>query len=369
MDGKGQPNAAFWRGRSVFLTGHTGFVGGWLALWLSRMGARVTGYSLAPPTKPSFFESIGEGSLVSSTIADIRDADRLGRAIAEARPDIIFHLAAQPLVGAAFFEPRETWSTNVMGTANVLEGARALDSLQGLIVFTTDKVYADSGKVQRFREDDPLGGSEAYALSKAAAEFIVSAYRHSQFMRDRGPLGLVTVRAGNIVGGGDWGADRLVPDAIRAFEAGIPLMLRKPDAIRPWQFVLDAACGLLLVAEAACRDPQGAAGGWNLGPAETAVWTVAQMADLLVNHWGKGASWQPAPDHGTPETLRLEIDSHKAAKQLGWRTVWPMDATISETIAWYRAFFEGEDMVSISTQQIERHFDRVGGRTSQGARR
>jgi CDP-glucose 4,6-dehydratase len=349
----GQPNPDFWRGRSVFLTGHTGFVGGWLAFWLSRMGAHTVGYSLPPPTEPSFFDSAGVNDLVRWTQADIRDREQVERAIALARPQILLHLAAQPLVGVAFHDAYATFTTNVLGTLNVLEAARTVDSLKAIVVFTTDKVYADSGHRRRFQEADALGGREPYALSKASAEFAVDAYRHSQFMRERPDLALMTVRAGNIIGGGDWAPDRLVPDAIRAFRAERPLLLRMPRAVRPWQFVLDAVGGLLLLAEAGCREPRKFAGAWNFGPTERATATAADVADALVRHWGRGARWQSAGEPGIPETALLEIDSAKAVAELGWRPRCSIETAIAAAVEWYRAFHEKRDMREATARQIE----------------
>ena len=353
MAGERQPDPDFWRGRSVFLTGHTGFVGGWLAFWLARMGAQIVGYSLPPPTEPNFYDSVGIKDLVSSTQADIRDRARLEHAIASARPEILLHLAAQPLVGVAFHETFSTFMTNVVGTLNVLEAARAVDSIKAIVVFTTDKVYAETNRPRRSQEDDPLGGQEPYALSKASAEFAVHAYRHSQFMRERSDLALMTIRAGNIIGGGDWALDRLVPDAIRAFRTHQSLLLRMPQAIRPWQFVLDAVSGLLLLAEAAYGEPRRFSGAWNFGPVERATTPVAEVADALVRHWGGGASWRTAGEPGIPETEKLEIDSGKAVAQLGWRPKWPLATTIDQTIAWYRNFYDGNDMRKVTAKQID----------------
>jgi CDP-glucose 4,6-dehydratase len=355
MAGDGRPDATFWRGRSVFLTGHTGFVGGWLALWLAQMGARVVGYSLDPPTDPSFFAAARIGTSVDWVRADIRDADRIRQAMAAAKPEIAFHLAAQPLVRAAFVDPHETWTVNVAGTVNGLEAARATPTLRALVVVTSDKVYAAPGRATPFCEDDPLGGQEPYALSKAGAELAVAAYGASAIMRERIGLGLATARAGNIIGGGDWGKDRLVPDAMRAFSNATALVLRKPDAVRPWQFVLDAVSGLLMLGEALYRDPAACTGAWNLGPADTASVRVAELASRLVRAWGEGASWRAGDAPAIPETDRLEIDSRKAAERLGWRTRWPIEAAIPETVAWYRAFLDRQDMLALSLQQIGGH--------------
>ncbi len=352
MAGERQPDPDFWRGRSVFLTGHTGFVGGWLAFWLARMGAQTVGYSLRPPTEPNFFDAVGIKGLVPSIQADIRDREQLVHAVASARPQILLHLAAQPLVGVAFHEAYSTFTTNAVGTLNVLEAART-DSVKALIVFTTDKVYDETGGRRRFHEDDPLGGKEPYALSKASAEFAVHAYRHSQFMRERPDLSLMTVRAGNIIGGGDWALDRLVPDAIRAFQTRQPLLLRMPQAIRPWQFVLDAVSGLLLLAEAACGEPRKFSGAWNFGPAEQATATVADVADALTWHWGCGASWRAAEGADFPEAIDLEIDNSKAVKHLGWRPKWHLATATAQTVAWYRSFYAGNDMQNVTAKQLD----------------
>jgi CDP-glucose 4,6-dehydratase len=358
MVGERLPAPEFWRERSVFVTGHTGFVGGWLAFWLARMGARVAGYALSPPTQPCFFDCLRLDRLVPGTSGDVRDKAQLARAVVAARPQILLHLAAQPLVGLAFNEPYGTFTANVLGTVNVLEAAYAAESLEAIVVFTTDKVYAEAAIPHRFREVDQLGGSEPYALSKASAELAVQAYRHSHWTRERPDLALATVRAGNIIGGGDWAADRLVPDAVRAFRAGQPLVLRKPDAVRPWQFVLDAVSGLLLLAEAACREPRNYSEAWNFGPAERATVTVGAVAAMLARQWGPAASWQAAATPGIAETAHLEIDSGKAAARLGWQPKWPLEAALERTIAWYRSFYAGEDMLETTSRQIDAHGSR-----------
>jgi CDP-glucose 4,6-dehydratase len=359
MAGEKRPDPDFWRGRSVFITGHTGFLGGWLAFWLARMGAHVTGYALDPPPMPCFFKCVGLDRFVASKVGDVRDGPEIARAIALAQPQVLLHLAAQPLVGVAFEEPHTTFATNVLGTVNVLEAACAIESLNAIVVFTTDKVYAEVDTPRRFREDDRLGGAEPYALSKASAEFAVDAYRHSRRTRERPGLALATVRAGNIIGGGDWARKRLVPDAIRAFQSRQPLVLRKPGAVRPWQFVLDAVGGLLLLTEAACREPQAYSQSWNFGPAARAATTVADIADVLTQLWGAGATWQAADTPGIPETMQLEIDSSKAVERLGWRPRWPLEKALQQTVAWYRCFYAGAgDVTQMTTQQIEDHCHR-----------
>lgn len=353
MVGERLPQPEFWRGRSVFLTGHTGFVGGWVAFWLARMGAQVTGYSLDPPSEPCFYHAVRLGTAVAGTFGDVRDRAKLTEAIAAARPQVILHLAAQPLISVAFRQPYETFTINVLGTLNVLEAAAATASIETIVVFTTDKVYAECGAPRRFREDDPIGGGEPYALSKASVEFAVMGYRQSETMRDYPDRGLVTVRAGNIVGGGDWAADRLVPDAVRAFQSGLPLTLRRPDAVRPWQFVLDAAGGLLVLAEAACGNPRKFSGAWNFGPPEQATATVADVADMIVRDWGPPARWQAAGTASFSETLQLEIDSSKAIVHLGWKPRLNLDMALRRSIAWYRGFYAGKDMLEMTGQLID----------------
>ena len=358
MAGERRPDPDFWRGRSVFITGHTGFVGGWLALWLARMGAHVTGFALDPPTKPCFFDCVSLDRLVSSNLGDMCDSAKIANAIALAQPQILLHLAAQPLVGVAFEEPHATFATNVLGTVNVLEAACAIDSINAVLVFTTGKFYADAHTPRRFREDDPLGGAEPYALSKASAEFAVQAYRHSRRMGEYLGLALATVRAGNIIGGGDWAKERLIPDAVRAFQSAQPLVLRKPSAVRPWQFVLDVVSALLLSTEAACREPEGYSQSWNFGPTAQAATTVAEIADLLTQFWGAAATWQAAAAPGIPETMQLEIDSSKAVMRLGWQPKWPLDVALERTVAWYRSFYAGEDMLKVTSAQIDAHCSR-----------
>ena len=353
MGRDGRPDPAFWQNRSVFVTGHTGFVGGWLVFWLSSMGARVHGYSLPPPTTPNFFEAAGLGALVTSTLADIRAAASLRSAITAAKPDILFHLAAQPLVGASYSDPIETFAVNVSGTANVLAAIADTASLTGAIIVTTDKVYEQVHGTARYREDDALGGHSPYSLSKAGAELAVTAFRNSKLMRQ--DLGLATARIGNILGGGDWASDRLVPDAVRAFSNGRPLMLRMPKAVRPWQHVLDAVCGLLLLGERSCIDPVTAAGAWNLGPANPAAFSVEDVVKSLAQLWGRDASYRCHPEAATGEVSHLQIDSRKAARILGWQTSYSFEDVIRMTAIWYRAFYQNADMRSFSIAQIEKH--------------
>lgn len=325
----------FWKGRRVFVTGHTGFKGGWLGLWLARMGARVTGYALQPPSDPSLYDDIGLGASLESTIADIRDPRRLEDALRAARPEIVFHLAAQPLVRQAHAEPAETFATNVMGTVHLLDALRRQDGVLAVVVVTSDKVYDNREWVWAYRETDRLGGHEPYGASKACAEIAVDSFRAAYF--DTGRIGLATARAGNVIGGGDWAADRLVPDAIRAFAAGRTLRLRNPLAHRPWQHVLEPLAGYLRLAERLAADPGKVSGAWNFGPAGGDSRPVQWVADELVRLWGEAASWTLDNGANPHEARLLAVDSARAEAELGWRAVWAAEQALARTVDWYRA--------------------------------
>lgn len=344
----------FWHDRSVFLTGHTGFMGGWLAALLTRRGARVHGYALPPSTEPSFFEATGLADrIASSTYGDVRDLSALAGAMRKAAPSIVFHLAAQPLVRRAHAEPVETFSTNVMGTAHVLQSMRDISGVEAGVIVTTDKVYRNLDREEPYRETDELGGKEAYSASKAASEFVVDAWRHSYL----GPagIGVATIRAGNIFGGGDWAADRLVPDAIKGFQAGQPLCLRNPNATRPWQHVFDPLPGYLTLAEKLASDRQAFAGGWNFGPALSDCRPVGELAQFLAREWGAGAEVRVEAGDGIFEERLLALDSGKATDRLGWAPRWGLEQAVVKAIAWYRARLEGADMWDFTQGQIAEH--------------
>ncbi len=350
---------AAWRGRRVFLTGHSGFIGSWLTRTLVDLGAEVTGYALAPHTDPALFPALQLDRRCTSIFADIRDQAALSQAIAACKPDIVLHLAAQPLVRLAWREPVDTFDVNVMGTVQLLDAVRRYGGDTGVrpavIVFTTDKVYRNDERGYPFREDDALGGKEPYSASKAASELVVEAYRHA-YLADH-PMAVV--RAGNIVGGGDWSADRLLPDAARALSAGKPLVLRNPDAVRPWQHVLESVDGLLMLGHGLWQAPEKAAGAWNFGPSDREVLTVGQVAARFVAAWGGDARVECHPDPTIAEATLLMLSASRAAWHLGWHTRLTMAETIDWTADWYRRFYAGDDPDTITLDQI-RHYFRLG---------
>ncbi|MDZ7751185.1 MAG: CDP-glucose 4,6-dehydratase [Gammaproteobacteria bacterium] len=348
----------FWNGKRVLVTGHTGFKGGWLSLWLSRLGARVTGYALAPPTEPSLFVAAGVAEGIVSMEGDIRDYGALAACFAEARPEVVFHLAAQPLVRASYDDPVETFETNVLGTVHVLEAARHALNLRVVINVTSDKCYENQEWPWGYRESDRLGGKDPYSGSKACAEMVASVYANSFFDRGRtaGPVTLASVRAGNVLGGGDWGADRLLPDLARVLAAGGRPLIRNPDSIRPWQHVLDPLAGYLALAEALWTGGRDYAGPWNFGPAVDDARPVRWLADGFCDAWGDAAHWLDArEDDAPPEARVLKLDCSRARSLLGWAPRLPLADALGWTVEWYRDFYAGKDMVTRTLAQIERY--------------
>jgi len=344
-----------WSGRRVFLTGHTGFKGSWLALWLHQLGAEVHGYALDPPTEPALFHAASvAGTLASDTRADLAERAGLRAAIARAAPEIIFHLAAQPLVRASYEDPVGTFATNVLGTAHLLDAARDLASLRAIVVVTTDKVYENREWVHPYREEDRLGGHDPYSASKAAAEIITASMRSSFFQSG---ARIATARAGNVIGGGDWAADRLVPDCLRAFSSGEPVRLRFPGALRPWQHVLEPLDGYLSLASALCaEDGARFAKAWNFGPDPAGNGSVGAVADALARLWGEDANVIHEASSSNPhEAGLLTLDNSAAHHHLGWRPRWDLPAALARTVEWHRAWMEGDDAGAISLQQIDRY--------------
>jgi CDP-glucose 4,6-dehydratase len=344
-------SSTFWRGKRVFMTGHTGFKGAWLALWLTDLGAELTGYSLPPPTEPSLFEMARVKSRVRHLDGDVRDGAALTRAIGEARPEIVFHLAAQSLVRLSYDEPVATYATNVMGTVNLLEAVRRCEGVRAVVCVTSDKCYENRETPRPYREDDAMGGYDPYSSSKGCAELVTSAYRRS-FFGGGDRAAIATARAGNVIGGGDWAKDRLVPDLLNGFAAGIRPLIRFPSAVRPWQHVLEPLGGYLRLAKALWTGVPAAADGWNFGPDEADAKSVGWIADRLAALWGDGAAWETTGEPQPHEAGFLRLDCTKARQHLGWRPAWALDEALRRTVAWRRALDEGADMADFTLHQI-----------------
>jgi len=348
--------SGFWAGRSVFVTGHTGFKGAWLALWLTVLGARVAGYALKPPSSPSLWEMAGSLDGISSTIADIRDEHSLSEAIVRAEPEIIFHLAAQSLVRPSYANPVETYSTNVMGTVNVLQAARHTPSVRAIVNVTSDKCYQNLETGQAYREEDPMGGRDPYSSSKGCAELVTSAFRAS-FFAEMGSPGLASGRAGNVIGGGDWADDRIVPDVVRAALAGRPVRVRNPGAIRPWQHVLEPLSGYLVLAQRLHESPRDYAEGWNFGPDEEGAVPVAEIVSTIAELWGDSATWEADKGPHPHEAHFLRLDSTKARSRLGWRPRLAIRTALEWTVDWYKSQSQGRDARMLTIAQIERYME------------
>lgn len=343
----------FWEGKRVFLTGHTGFKGGWLSLWLTSMGAKVAGYALAPNTTPNLFDVFAIDSLIEkSYIADIRDLTSLQKIMFEVKPDVVIHMAAQPLVRYSYANPVETYSTNVMGTVNVLESSRAIDSVRATVVVTTDKCYENREWVWGYREIEPMGGYDPYSNSKGCAELVTSAYRQSYFSSPNSSNSVASARAGNVIGGGDWSSDRLIPDAIRAFEANKPLMIRNPLATRPWQHVLEPLSGYLILAQALYKQGSTFASAWNFGPRDEDNRSVKDVVELIIAGWNDPVYWEKEGAEQPHEANLLKLDCSKAQAKLGWIPKWGLETAVQKIIEWQRAYQARENMQKISLAQI-----------------
>lgn len=347
-----------WQGRRVFLTGHTGFKGGWLALWLSLRGAQVRGYSLDASTQPNLFSLASVACTLDDNRGDIRDYQKLKASVADFAPEVVFHLAAQPLLRRSYADPLGTYETNVIGTANLLEAVRQCPTVRAVVCVTTDKCYENREWPWPYREIDPLGGHDPYSSSKACAEIVVASYRESYFSSaqlSEHQVGLASARAGNVIGGGDWSEDRLIPDLIRGFQSGQPVPIRRPNAIRPWQHVLEPLQGYIMLAEELLSGRQETASAFNFGPSEDDMWTVDRIATKLAAMWGPGAKWVHDPSQSAHEAHNLKLDSSKARADLGWRPRLDLEKALEWTIRWYLQWQSGADMAAETRAQITQY--------------
>ena len=338
------------------MTGHTGFKGAWLSLWLDWLGAQVTGFADGVPTEPSLFELAGLRESLTHVEGDVRDAAAVDRAVAAAAPEVVVHMAAQPLVRRSFADPRATYATNVMGTVNVLEAVRTAgaQTVRAVVNVTSDKCYDNRDRRRPFVEDDPMGGHDPYSNSKGCAELVADAFRRSYFAgADAGGPRLASARAGNVIGGGDWGEDRLVPDVMRAVAAGTPIPIRNPEAVRPWQHVLNPLSGYLVIAQALYADPERASGGWNLGPPHEDARPVRWIADRLAERWPDELTWEVDAGPHPHEAPFLALDSTKARERLGWRPRWDLERALESIVEWHLAHRDGADMRAVTVRQIE----------------
>jgi len=350
-------NPAFWKGKTVFVTGHTGFKGSWLSLWLQSLGARVTGYALEPPTQPNLFELAGVARSMESIMGDVRDLAALKTALLRAKPELVLHMAAQSLVRESYADPVGTYATNVMGTVNLLEAVREVKSVRTVVIVTSDKCYENRERVQGYREDEAMGGHDPYSSSKGCAELVTAAYRRSFF--SMAGAAVASARAGNVIGGGDWSKDRLVPDAITAFISRKALRIRSPNAVRPWQFVLDPLSGYLTLAERLWEDGAAYSGAWNFGPAENDVRPVSWIVGELARRWGKDATWETDPAPQPHEAGLLQLDCSKARTRLNWRPRVELGAALDSVVEWYRKYAVGEDVRKLTEEQIRSYQDEL----------
>jgi CDP-glucose 4,6-dehydratase len=351
-------NRVFWHGKRVFITGHTGFKGSWLATWLRQLGADVTGYSLPPPTVPSMYETAHVGDGIRSIEGDVRDFQHLMDCVSSEMPEIVIHLAAQAWVKAGYADPLTTYTTNVTGTLHVLEAVRRVPSVRVVVAITSDKCYDNQEWIWGYRENDRMGGHDPYSSSKGCAELLISAYRDSYFpparIAEHG-VALASTRAGNVIGGGDWAADRLIPDVMRAIMESKPVQIRRPAAVRPWQFVLEPLRGYLDLAERLWTEGEAFAGAWNFGPDTEQIQPVQWIVEHLSQQWGEGASWALDGATHPHEDHFLRLDCTKAKALLGWRPALELESALDWIVEWYRAFLRGDDVRALTEAQIERY--------------
>ncbi len=343
-------------GRKVLVTGDTGFKGSWLSIALHELGATVSGFALPPDHPDGHFNSAGLSRLVAHRDGDLRDAAAVHEAVRASNPDVVFHLAAQPLVRASYDDPKRTFDTNVGGSVNVLEAVRATPGIRALVYVTSDKCYRNKEWVWGYRENDELGGDDPYSASKAAAELVLASYAHSFFDR-RENFGAASVRAGNVIGGGDWSANRIVPDCIRALKANEPIVLRNPDSTRPWQHVLEPVFGYLLLGARMLENPKQFSGAWNFGPRSEATRTVHELATEVVRRWGSGTVRVEKPANAPHEAGLLQLSCDKAMAGLGWQAVWPFEEAVAATVAWYRRTTDGEPAIDVTRSQITQYLE------------
>ena len=350
-------NAEFWCGKRVLLTGHTGFKGSWLSLWLQSMDAQVVGYALAPPTEPSLFEVAGVGAGMTSVIGDIRDLEHLRSVFAEHKPEVVIHMAAQPLVRYSYVEPVETYSTNVMGTVNLFEAVRGTPGVKAVVNVTTDKCYENREWAWGYRENEAMGGYDPYSSSKGCAELVTAAYRNSFFnsatFNVKHSIAIASARAGNVIGGGDWAEDRLIPDIMRAITQGRSVTIRNPHAIRPWQHVLEPLSGYLKLAQKLYEEGAAYAEGWNFGPNDEDAKPVQWIVEQLTQSWGEGASWLLDGGEHPHEAHYLKLDCSKAKSRLDWHPRWHLDEALKRIVDWQKQYLYGRDMRAVTIEQID----------------
>jgi CDP-glucose 4,6-dehydratase len=355
---KGTVSPEFWKDKRVYLTGHTGFKGSWLSLWLQDMGAIVKGYSMEPNTIPNLFEVARVAEGMESEIGDIRNLEMVTASMLAFNPEILIHMAAQPLVRLSYVEPVETYSTNVMGTIHVLEAARKCKNLKTIVAITTDKCYENKEWSWGYRENEAMGGHDPYSSSKGCCELLIASYRNSFFSTNQTPS-LASVRAGNVIGGGDWSEDRLIPDILKAFEKSEPVLVRNPLATRPWQHVLEPLSGYLVLAEELFTNGDAFAGGWNFGPKDEDCQSVERILNTMIETWGVGASWQLDTDNNPHEAGFLKLDCSKAAQQLKWFPKWNLEFTLKSIVDWNKAWINKLDMKKQCLKEIELYSNKI----------